>query len=95
MKALKEITPTSLRKNLFQVLKKTPKSSPTRVHYKEGDSVILSYEEYLRLKSQKNFSGRKGKKSSQKLKSLVSGKILKPLNQKAEEELLDYMGISK
>lgn len=93
MKHLKEISATTLRQNLFGVLKKSPKAAPTRVKYKKGDSVILSYDQYFQLtKSTSNIRTRKSK-ISKKLEPLIEGKMLKPLNAKTESDLLKHLGI--
>jgi len=84
----KEITATSFRKDLFKVLKNTSHSSPTRIRYKKGCSIILSEEEYRRLKGLKN---NKAGKSLKKLEPLASGKILKSLGKDSDKELLAYM----
>lgn len=85
---MKKTTATNLRKELFGVLKKASHSIPTHVTSRTGDAVILSYDQYqsLRGKGKKRVRG-KG------LQPLVEGKILKPLNEKAEDEVMRYMGI--
>lgn len=85
---MKVTTPTNLRKELFGVLKKASHSIPTRVTSRKGDAIILSYDQYRSLK------GKKKKRIRGKgLQPLVEGKILRPLNEKAEEEVMRYMGI--
>jgi hypothetical protein len=79
------MTATALRKSLFRVLMEVARSVPKRIRYRGGDAILLSYRQYLAL--------RKRKKPSSRLQALMPGKILKPLNQEAEKELLDYMGI--
>ena len=83
---MRELTATSFRQHLFSVLEDAAKSLPTRIHYKKGDSVLLPYHSYLALTQ-------KDKKPSRGLTPLIPGKILKPLDEGAEQELLDYMGI--
>lgn len=79
------ITATALRKSLFRVLMGVARSMPARIRYRGGDAILLSYEQYLAL--------RKKKKRLHQLQPLVQGKILKPLNEESEKQLLDYMGI--
>jgi len=86
-------TPTSLRKELFRVIKAAARSIPTRIRYKKGDAVILSYQQYLALTQNRKLKRSKMKRSGKSLKPLLSGKILKPLNEKAEKELMHYMGL--
>ncbi len=83
-------TPTTLRKELFKVIKAAARFVPTRIRYKKGDAVILSYQQYLALTQKKKL---KIKKKSKGLKPLLSGKIKKPLNERAEKELMHYMGL--
>lgn len=87
MYMMKTTTATSLRKELFRVLERAAHAVPTRVHYKKGDAVILSYNQYRALRGKK-----KGRKSKI-LSHLIPGKIKKPLNKKADLELLDYVGL--
>ena len=91
---MQEITATSFRKRLFKVLEHTAKAFPTRVRYKKGDSVLMSYRQYLDLTSRPTQSSRmKRGKGKEGLSPLVRGRILKPLGKESERELLDYMGI--
>lgn len=85
---MRTTTATAARKELFGVLEKAVKFIPTRIKYKKGNAVILAYDQYLALKKRK-----KDKKSSRELRPLLSGRILKPLNERAEEELVRYMGL--
>lgn len=85
---MQKTTATSLRKDLFGILEKAVREIPTRIQYKKGNAVLLSYNQYLRLKGKKiKPARRKG------LQPLMAGKILKPLDEKAEEELMRYMGL--
>lgn len=83
---MRTTTATSLRKELFGILEKAIHAIPTRVRYKKGNAVILSYEQYLNLKHKKKARGKS-------LLPLVSGKIRKPLNESSEEELIRYLGL--
>ena len=85
---MKFTTATTLRKELFGVLERAARSIPTRIRYKKGDAVLLSYSQYEAIKRNK-----RRPKNPKKLQPLLSGKIRKPLNQKAEEELMQYMGL--
>ncbi len=87
---MKTTTPTSLRKDLFQVMKSATRFVPTRIRYKKGDAILLSYQQYLTLTQKKKS---KFKKKEKGLQPLLSGKILKPLNEKAEKALMRYMGL--
>ena len=82
---MQELTATTLRKSLFRVLMDVARSIPARIHYRKGDAVLISYQQYLALK--------RGKKRAHKLAPLMKGKIVKPLDQESEDRLLDYMGI--
>jgi prevent-host-death family protein len=85
---MKTTTATNLRKELFGILKKASHSIPTRVTSRTGDAVVLSYDQYQSLQ------GKKKKRARGKgLQPLVDGKILKPLGEKAEAEVMRYMGI--
>lgn len=86
---MKEMTATSLRKELFRALAASARSVPTRIRYKKGDSVLLSYAHYLRLIGKPAKMG-----SSRTMGPLMEGKILKPLDQEADAELMDYMGLA-
>ena len=83
---MKEMTATSLRKNLFRVLGYTARTHPVKVRYKQGDSVVISYRQFLQLST-------KQKKQGKLLKPLIQGKIISALGDKSEKELLAYMGI--
>ena len=85
---MKSTTATSLRKDLFGALKRAAHAVPTRIRYKKGEAVLLSYAQYRALRSRKKRSSRAGG-----LKPLLSGKILKPLDHGAEEELIRYIGL--
>lgn len=85
---MKTTTATSLRKELFGVLERAVHSIPTRVRYKKKDAVIISYEQYKSLRHKK-----KPLKGKKRLVSLVRGRILKPLDESADEELMRYMGL--
>lgn len=61
------------------------RSIPARIRYRKGDAVLISYQQYLALKSKQ--------KKPYKLTPLLKGKIVKPLDQESEDLLLDYMGI--
>lgn len=85
---MKSTTATSLRKQLFGVLERTTHSTPTRIRYKKGDAVLMSYRHYQALRQRKKpLTARTG------LHPLVDGKIVKPLNEQAEAELMRYMGL--
>lgn len=84
---MKSTNATSLRKELFGAIEKAVHSIPTRIRSRKGDAIILSYRQYLSLKGQKN------KTHSTGLRPLVQGKVVKPLNERTEEELLRYMGL--
>ncbi|HBF13895.1 MAG TPA: hypothetical protein DDW49_11015 [Deltaproteobacteria bacterium] len=58
---------------------------PTKVLYKKGNNVIVSYQAYLNLKKKK-------KKGPIKLTPLIEGKVGQ-LDEKSEKDLLTYMGI--
>ena len=83
------MTATNLRKELFGVLEKALQATPTKIHYKKGDAIVVSYQQYQALKR-----ARKGMKKGKGLRALVPGKIRKPLNEKAGEELMQYMGLA-
>ena len=83
---MQKITATALRKNLFKVLDNSIKGGTTQVVHKKGDSIVLSYRYYQNLL-------RKRREGCKKLIPLVEGKIVKPLDEKSERELLKYMGI--
>lgn len=83
---MKELTATDARKNLFKVLEEASYSMPTRVHYKKGDGVVVSYRQYLGLIHQK-------KRKKGPLEPLVQGKIVGSLDQNTGKKLLKYMGI--
>ncbi len=80
--------PTTLRKNLFKVLADAAHAIPTRVQQKAGDAVIISYSQYVVLKNSKIKV-----KKSKKLEPLMPGKILKPLDETADTELMKYMDL--
>lgn len=86
---MKTLTATALRKNLFQVLANASRSLPTRIRYKKGVAVITSYRQYL-AKFKKNTP-----KKAMGLVPLVPGRVIKPLGEQAETELLRYMRIFK
>ena len=81
-------TATNLRKDLFRVLEAAMHAIPTRIRYKKDDAVILSYSHYQSL------FGKKNKKSQRKkLLPPLKGTIHSPLNEKAEIELMKYLGL--
>jgi hypothetical protein len=85
---MKTLTATDLRKELFHVIEAAIRKIPTRIRYKKKDAVILSYEEYRELKTKAP-----KKKTKKSLKPLIKGKILRPLNKEADQEIMDYMGL--
>ena len=84
---MKITTATSLRKELFGVLDKAIHSIPTRIRYKKKDAVIISYEQYQSLRHKNPLKGKK------RLVPLVRGRIIKPLDESADEELMRYIGL--
>ena len=62
---------------------------PTRIRHKDGDAVVLSYEQYQRLLAKSP----KSKKDQHDLVPLLRGKILKPLDESTDKALLDHMGL--
>ena len=87
---MRSTSATSLRKDLFEVIKEAVRSIPTRIRHKKGDAVILSYRQYLALKGRKY---RKGAGSLSLLKPMIKGRIKGALNERSEEKLLRYMGL--
>ncbi len=85
---MKSTTATSLRKQLFGVLERVTRSTPTRIRYKKGDAVLMSYRQYQALQRH-----RKPLKGRNVLRPLIDGTIVKPLNEDAEAELMRYMGL--
>lgn len=85
---MESLNSSKFRQELPRLLKKATQKKPIRIHHKDGDAVLISYEEYLRLKKSKSDS----KKPTKKLKPLLKGKILKTLGEEADQELLEYMG---
>lgn len=70
--SMKEISATSLRKSLFTVLKNVS-ALPTRIKYRNGDAVLISYEMYKRLKQ------RTENREPKDLRPLANGKIIKSI----------------
>jgi len=84
---MKEISATSLRKSLFTVLKSVA-NLPTRIKYRNGDAVLISYEMYQKLKNKTQ------EKDSNILEPLIKGKIIKSItDDECKKELMDYMGL--
>lgn len=88
---MREISSTKLRQYLFRTLAEVAHSLPVLIHYKKGDSVIISYEQYQSLTKNKN--QHKQAKQTKKLEPLVKGKICKPLGKEADQELLSYLNL--
>lgn len=86
---MKTTTATTLRKHLFGILDQATRSIPTRIRYKKRSAILLSTEQYEALKGRR----RRPPKGRKKLQPLMAGKIRKPLNDQAEEELMRYMGL--
>ncbi len=84
---MRSTTATSLRKELFGVIEKAAHFIPTRVRHKKGDTIILSYHQYLALRGKKKRAG------SGRLGPLVRGRITGELNERTEKMLLRYMGL--
>lgn len=85
---MKQITATKLRAELFKTLRDAARNLPTKITYKNGNAVIISFEDYVRLKlGVKSIKGKSA--GSVKLK----GRINEPLGEQSEESLLKYMGI--
>lgn len=84
---MKQITATKLRINLFKALRDASHSRPTKIRYKKGDAVVISFADYVRLKL--------GTKSSKDKSARIrlKGRIVKPLGEDSDVELLKYMGI--
>lgn len=86
---VKTVTATSLRKSLFRIFEQVAKSAPILVNYKHGDTVIISYHQYLNLLQRLKNSGKKTKM----LAPLIKGQIIEPLTQKTDDDLMAYMGL--
>lgn len=83
-----KITATGLRQTLFRVMQKVLQTAPALIHYKGEQLVLLSHDHYKKLiKQKKTFKG-------QPLAPLGRGKICKPLDATADQELMDYMGLT-
>lgn len=85
---MKQITATTLRRRLFHVLAETKRSVPTRVRYRRGDAVVVSYKQYHDLLHRK-----RGRKRAAGLQPLVEGKIHGTLGDPTGKTLMRYMGL--
>lgn len=86
---MKSTTATNLRKDLFSVIEKASQLVPTRIRYRKGDAVILSYKQYSALKERKPHPAR----GSRTLNPLVKGRIIGKLNEKSDKAVMKYMRI--
>lgn len=90
---MKSTTATSLRKELFGALERALRSQPTRIRYKKGDAILLSYRQYQAWQRRRPLPKR-ASRGRRTLAPLIEGKIRKPLDSHAEAELMRYMGLA-
>lgn len=83
---MKTTTATDFRKNLFNILEASARGETTQILYKKGDSIVLSLRFFQNLLNRE-------RKTDKKLRPLIEGKILKPLDEQADQNLVEYMGI--
>lgn len=89
---MREKTATDFRRELFHLLQEAALAIPTRIRYKKGDAVLISYEQYRRLREEPA-TPKKQRSSRKVMGPMISGKILKPLDESASKELINYMNL--